>query len=58
MVELSDARREVRKWATRIGSRYMGEERAGEYGARNGVVGELVARLRPERIVFAMDLAD
>ena len=57
-VDLSDARRDVRKWATRIGSRYMGKERAEEYGARNGVARELVARLRPEWIVSAMDLSD
>jgi PPOX class probable F420-dependent enzyme len=49
---------EVRRWATRIGGRYMGPERAEEYGARNGVAGELVVRLRPERVVSAQDLAD
>ncbi len=58
VVELSDDLHEVRKWASRIGGRYMGAERAEEYGARNGVAGELVARLRPERIVSATDLAD
>lgn len=57
-VTLSDDLDEVREWATRIGGRYMGEDRAEEYGGRNGVAGELVARLRPERIVSAMDLAD
>ena len=58
VVELSDDLDDVRRWATRIGGRYMGEGRAKEYGARNGVVGELVARLRSERVVSAMDLAD
>jgi PPOX class probable F420-dependent enzyme len=58
IVTLSDDLDEVRRWATRIGGRYMGEDRAEEYGARNGVPGELVARLLPERIVSAMDLAD
>jgi PPOX class probable F420-dependent enzyme len=58
LVELSDDPHELREWATRIGSRYMGENRAEEYGARNGVAGELVARLRPTRIVSASDLAD
>jgi hypothetical protein len=58
VVELSDDLDDVRRWATRIGGRYMGEDRAEEYGARNGVAGELVARLRSERIVSAMDLAD
>src|SRR5689334_13354132 len=31
-------------WATRIGERYMGAERAEEYGRRNGVPGELLVR--------------
>jgi hypothetical protein len=58
VVELSDDLEEVRAWATRIGGRYMGEDRAEEYGARNGAPGELVARLRPERVVSAFNLAD
>jgi PPOX class probable F420-dependent enzyme len=58
IVELSDDLDDVREWATRIASRYMGEERAEEYGARNGVAGELVVRLRPARVVSAMDVAD
>jgi PPOX class probable F420-dependent enzyme len=57
-VEISTDVAEVRRWATRIGGRYMGAQRAEEYGARNGVAGELVVRLRPERIVSARDLAD
>ncbi len=58
VVELSDDPDDVREVATRIGGRYMGEDRSEEYGARNGVAGELVVRLRPERIVSAPDLAD
>jgi PPOX class probable F420-dependent enzyme len=58
VVELSDDPDDLRAWAARIGGRYMGEERAEEYGARNGVAGELVVRLRPERVVSARDLAD
>jgi hypothetical protein len=57
-VELSDDPDDLREWATRIGARYMGAGRAEEFGARNGVAGELVARLRPERVVSALDLAD
>ncbi len=57
-VEISADLAEVRRWATRIGGRYMGPERAEEYGARNGVAGELVVRLRAERTVSALDLAD
>jgi len=57
-VEITETVEEVRHWATRIGGRYMGAERAEEFGARNGVAGELLVRLRPERVVSAMDLAD
>jgi PPOX class probable F420-dependent enzyme len=48
----------VRFWAARIGGRYMGQERADEYGARNGVPGELLIRLRPRVVHSAFDLAD
>lgn len=58
VVDLDDDAGEVRRWATRIGGRYMGAERAEEYGARNGVAGELVAYLRPERVISALDLAE
>ena len=57
-VELDEDLDEVRRWATRIGGRYMGGERAEDYGTRNGVPGELVVRLRLERVVSASNLAD
>ncbi|HEX3793308.1 MAG TPA: PPOX class F420-dependent oxidoreductase [Acidimicrobiales bacterium] len=49
---------QVRHWAGRIGGRYMGEERADEFGERNGVEGELLIRLRPDQLHSAADLAD
>jgi PPOX class probable F420-dependent enzyme len=58
VVEISDDLEEVRRWATQIGGRYMGTDRAEEYGARNGVAGELLVRLRPEHVVSSADLAD
>jgi PPOX class probable F420-dependent enzyme len=58
VAELSDDLGEVRRWAIRLGGRYMGADRAEEYGSRNGVPGELLVRLRPERFVSAIDLAD
>jgi PPOX class probable F420-dependent enzyme len=58
VAEISDDLDEVRRWATRLGGRYNGADRAEEYGARNGVVGELLVRLRPERIVSAFNTAD
>ena len=44
--------------ATRTGARYMGPDRAEEYGRRNGVPGELVVRLRPSKVLKAFDLAE
>jgi PPOX class probable F420-dependent enzyme len=58
VAEISEDLDEVRRWASRIGGRYMGADRAEEYGRRNGVAGELLVRVRPERIVSAADLAD
>jgi PPOX class probable F420-dependent enzyme len=49
---------EVARWAAEIGGRYMGADRAEEYGRRNGVPGELLVRVTPTRIISARDLAD
>lgn len=56
-VTISDDLDDVVAVATEIGERYMGQERAEEFGQRNGVVGELVVRLHPERIVAHDDVA-
>jgi PPOX class probable F420-dependent enzyme len=42
---------ELRHWATRLGARYMGEERAEEFGARNAVPGELLVRVSIDKVV-------
>src|SRR5690606_36759644 len=42
--------------ATAIGARYMGADRAGEFGRRNGVPGVLVVRLRPVKVFAAFDV--
>lgn len=44
--------------ATRIGGRYMGADRAEEFGRRNGVPGELVVRVKPTKVHAAFDVAD
>lgn len=49
---------ELLHWATVIGGRYMGADRAEAYGTRNGVPGELVVRIRPARIVARAGVAD
>ena len=58
VVEISEDLDALRHWATIIGGRYMGADRAEAYGARNGVPGELLCRLRPTRIASAKDVAD
>jgi len=45
-------------WGTRIGGRYMGSERANEYGRRNAVPPEMVVRITPSRIVAKVNVAD
>ncbi|WP_348733549.1 PPOX class F420-dependent oxidoreductase [uncultured Mycolicibacterium sp.] len=57
-VTLSEDPEELVATATRIGGRYMGADRAQEFGRRNGVPGELVVRVRPTKIVKAFNLAD
>lgn len=49
---------ELLDWATRIGGRYMGADHAQAYGRRNGVPPELVVRVRVERVVAVVDVAD
>ncbi|MCP4966832.1 MAG: PPOX class F420-dependent oxidoreductase [bacterium] len=57
-VSVSEDISELVSWGTTIAARYMGRERAEEYGVRNGVAGEYLARLRPTRIVAMSGLAD
>jgi PPOX class probable F420-dependent enzyme len=54
---ISEDHDELRHWAGVIGGRYMGADRAGEYGARNAVPGELLVRITPTRIVSERDVA-
>lgn len=55
---LSEHHGELLHWATMIGGRYMGEEQAAGFGARNAVPGELLVRVTPEKIVAVAELAD
>jgi PPOX class probable F420-dependent enzyme len=49
-VEISDDPGLLLTWATRIAARYMGEERAQEFGERNSVPGMLLGRMRIEHV--------
>lgn len=42
---------ELRAWATALGGRYMGADRAEEFGTRNGVEGELLVRVTPTKTI-------
>jgi PPOX class probable F420-dependent enzyme len=54
--QTSDDLAELRTWATRIGARYMGDDRAEEFGQRNAVEGELLVRVTPTRVVANADM--
>ncbi len=56
-VTLSEDLEELLRFATAIGGRYMGADRAGDFGRRNPVPGELLVRLRPERVIAAAGVA-
>ncbi|MFF5922268.1 PPOX class F420-dependent oxidoreductase [Streptomyces flavochromogenes] len=56
--ELSEDPAELRHWAGRIGARYMGEDRADEFGERNAVPGELLVRVRIEKVIAQAGVAD
>ncbi|MFD0436779.1 PPOX class F420-dependent oxidoreductase [Streptomyces chartreusis] len=49
---------ELKHWASRIGARYMSEEHAEEFGARNGVPGELLVRVTIDKVLAEQDVAD
>jgi len=57
-VTISEDLDQVRHWAGIIGGRYMGADRADEYGRRNGVPGELLVRLTPSKVVSARNVAN
>jgi PPOX class probable F420-dependent enzyme len=49
-VRISEDHGQLRTWAARIAARYMGEDRAQEYGQRNSVPGMLLVRMRIEDV--------
>ncbi len=55
--EIIDDLEESLRVATLIGRRYMGAERAEEFGRRNAVPGELLVRFRPERVFGQLGVA-
>lgn len=57
-VSISEDPKDLLDIATRTGARYMGQDRAQEFGRRNAVPGELVVRIRPTKVIAAFDVAD
>jgi len=55
---VSEDPQELLDTATRIGARYMGADRAEEFGRRNGVPGELVVRVHPTKVIAGFDIAN
>ncbi len=55
--ELSDDHGELVRTATAIAARYMGDDRAEEYGKRNAVPGELVVLLRPTKVIAHFNIS-
>jgi PPOX class probable F420-dependent enzyme len=45
-------------WSTRIGGRYMGEDRAEAFGRRNAVPGELLVHVSPTRIAGEWNVSE
>lgn len=58
VAEISEDPQELLAIATRLGGRYMGVDRAEEFGRRNGVPGELIVRVTPSKVISAFDIAD
>lgn len=55
-VTLSEDLDELVRTATAIAARYMGEDKAEEFGKRNAVPGELVVRVRPTKVTAHFDM--
>ncbi|MBV8785932.1 MAG: PPOX class F420-dependent oxidoreductase [Mycobacterium sp.] len=58
LAEVTDDPDELLDIATRTGARYMGAEKAEEFGRRNAVPGELVVRVRPTKVNAGFDISD
>jgi PPOX class probable F420-dependent enzyme len=56
VAELSEDPADLLATATAIAARYMGPERADEFGRRNGVPGELVVRLLPSKVIASFNM--
>lgn len=56
VAEFDERRDVVRRITTACGRRYMGADRAEEFGARNADENEIVVRVRPIRVISNLDV--
>jgi PPOX class probable F420-dependent enzyme len=56
-ITISEDPPDLLHFATSIGRRYMGPDRADEYGRRNGVPGELLVRIHCEKVSGALNVS-
>ncbi len=58
MATVTEDPQDVLDIATRTGARYMGADRADEFGRRNAVPGEVAVRVRPTKVITGFDISD
>jgi len=58
IAELSEEPEALVDIAARIGGRYMGADRAAEFGRRNGVPGEFIVRVTPTKVIEAFGVTE
>jgi PPOX class probable F420-dependent enzyme len=56
--EIIDEPNDLLRWATSIAARYMGEKNAQTYGTRNSSEGELLLRIKPNKIIGQKDISE
>lgn len=56
IASISEDHDELLRSATQIARRYMGVEKAEEFGRRNAVPGELLVRVRPTKVVAQLNM--
>jgi len=56
-VEMAVRPADLRAWTTRIATRYVGAERAEEYGQRNEEIDDCLVRLTPESVLARAEVA-
>jgi PPOX class probable F420-dependent enzyme len=54
--QISEDLNAMLRFATEIGGRYMGADRAAEFGRRNAVSSELLVSVSPERVITLVDV--